>query len=539
MRQSRQEARPDPVGSLGEVTQVGSYANGVTYHPTGAIAGFNYGNGLTHSQSLNARQLPLSRQDAGVMNDSYTYDANGNIASITDNQQSISTRNLGYDNLDRLTTASAPNMWGTGTYTYDGLDNLKVSTIGTTTITRNYNSTSNLLSSINQVGGATPGTTNISYDTQGNVSLRGSQGYAFDLGNRLVSATNKASYLYDGLGRRTRVTQADGTIKLQLYSQAGQLLYGVQSNGPNTASITKYIYLGTREVAEVKTLTSNGTTTTQYVHTDALGSPVAHTDPSANIVDRSRYEPYGANAAFGGGVAPNGIGFTGHVNDIDTGLVYMQQRYYDPVAGRFLSLDPKLTDVNSGGGFNRYVYANSNPYRYTDPDGRDACEGQSARICIRSDTYNERTSNNQTTVASEAVAKIMVTEKSSVAVTSGDKEKIGFVVKDGSGFKVVVAVAETKSTATTDSAAAPKPADAVAVIHGHIDGQSAGVQSPADASPLKQNLPNGVVTLGRVGVTEIVNGRLQFRMLEGKMTSRESRDQQQNLDSQQPQFQKE
>ncbi|MBX9625391.1 MAG: hypothetical protein K2X82_16415, partial [Gemmataceae bacterium] len=44
------------------------------------------------------------------------------------------------------------------------------------------------------------------------------------------------------------------------------------------------------------------------------------------------------------GTNPAGIGFTGHVNDADTGLVYMQQRYYDPLAGRFLSVDPVVTD---------------------------------------------------------------------------------------------------------------------------------------------------------------------------------------------------
>jgi len=48
----------------------------------------------------------------------------------------------------------------------------------------------------------------------------------------------------------------------------------------------------------------------------------------------------------------------------------MQQRYYDPVAGRFLSVDPVTTDAKTGGHFNRYVYADNNPYRYTDPDGR-------------------------------------------------------------------------------------------------------------------------------------------------------------------------
>jgi RHS repeat-associated protein len=59
------------------------------------------------------------------------------------------------------------------------------------------------------------------------------------------------------------------------------------------------------------------------------------------------------------------------VNDVDTGLTYMQQRYYDSVAGRFLSIDPVLTDVNTGGSFNRYNYANNSPYKYVDPDGRE------------------------------------------------------------------------------------------------------------------------------------------------------------------------
>lgn len=48
----------------------------------------------------------------------------------------------------------------------------------------------------------------------------------------------------------------------------------------------------------------------------------------------------------------------------------MQQRYYDPVAGRFLSIDPVETDSNSGTSFNRYAYANNNPYRFIDRDGR-------------------------------------------------------------------------------------------------------------------------------------------------------------------------
>lgn len=50
--------------------------------------------------------------------------------------------------------------------------------------------------------------------------------------------------------------------------------------------------------------------------------------------------------------------------------MYMQARYYDPLIGRFYSNDPiGFRDVHS---FNRYAYANNNPYKYIDPDGKAA-----------------------------------------------------------------------------------------------------------------------------------------------------------------------
>jgi RHS repeat-associated protein len=53
-------------------------------------------------------------------------------------------------------------------------------------------------------------------------------------------------------------------------------------------------------------------------------------------------------------------------------LVYMQQRYYDPVMMRFLSPDPIGTSAQN---FNLYWYANNNPYTFVDPDGRHPTTG--------------------------------------------------------------------------------------------------------------------------------------------------------------------
>ena len=85
------------------------------------------------------------------------------------------------------------------------------------------------------------------------------------------------------------------------------------------------------------------------------------------MTQRYHYLPYGG--AFG--TAPNGPGYAGNVMD-SSGLTYMQARYYDPQLGRFLSTDPAEPDSQTGTNFNRYAYANSNPYRYFDPDGRCA-----------------------------------------------------------------------------------------------------------------------------------------------------------------------
>jgi RHS repeat-associated protein len=111
----------------------------------------------------------------------------------------------------------------------------------------------------------------------------------------------------------------------------------------------------------------SGAETVVYYHTDALGSPAAVTDANRNVIERTQYAPYGDTINR---PLHDGPGYTGHETDAATGLVYAQQRYYDPVLGRFLSVDPAIADANAGGNFNRYKYADNNPYKFTDPDGR-------------------------------------------------------------------------------------------------------------------------------------------------------------------------
>jgi len=57
----------------------------------------------------------------------------------------------------------------------------------------------------------------------------------------------------------------------------------------------------------------------------------------------------------------------------------MQQRYYDPVIGRFYSNDPVGFSAEKPMMFNRYAYVNNNPYKYVDPDGRDGVPSSNAK----------------------------------------------------------------------------------------------------------------------------------------------------------------
>jgi len=106
-----------------------------------------------------------------------------------------------------------------------------------------------------------------------------------------------------------------------------------------------------------------------YIYTDAQGNVLANADAQGNIVSAYDYKPYGGQAMA---TAPDGPSYTGHVNDIDTSLIYMQARFYDPMIARFLSIDPKPLSASDFYNFDRFAYGNSNPIRNIDPDGRNA-----------------------------------------------------------------------------------------------------------------------------------------------------------------------
>lgn len=366
----------DPVidfapNALGQPTRAGTYATNATYHPNGALKGFTYGNGIQRTVTLNDRQLPAQVRDAlgttARYDDSFGYDVNGNPTSITDALgQPGGTRTMAYDALDRLTYANIVGS-GVATWTYDVLDNIRTHATTPTSgpaWSRVYGyDVSNRLTTITQ-NGAPWG--NYTYDPRGNMIEKTGQTLVFDRASRLTQIPNVASYEYDGHGRRTSQWRADGTVRVSLYTLDGRL----QGEADNRAvGSTDYMYLGSTLVAKRFQHWSGSPPVVTYQHSDGLGSPVLETDANGAVVSRERFLSYGGAVD---GAVNDTIGYTGHQEDPASGLVYMQQRYYDPAIGRFLLIDPLTTDSNTGASFNRYWYADNSPYRFVDPDGRQS-----------------------------------------------------------------------------------------------------------------------------------------------------------------------
>ncbi|URX61664.1 wall-associated protein [Luteibacter anthropi] len=346
----------------------GTLASAISYYPNGAIKSFVYGNGIQHTMVQDLRQLPERSIDGNVLDLETSFDADGNVDHIYDNiQGSNYNRQMAYDGLDRMYRACSPMFGGTDgchRYTYDALDNLRAWQLsGVKDYATYYYDATNRLSNIQNSGGGT--IVGLSYDVQGNLANKNGQTYQFDYGNRLRAAPGREGYRYDGYGRRIAAEAPDGAI-LSQYSLDGRLIY----EQDNRRKLNKpHFYLGAHLLAVIEWNTATQSWITKYQHTDALGSPVAVTDSAGQVIERTNYEPYGQPT---GKPSYQGVGYAGHVMDEATGLSYMQQRYYDPGIGRFLSRDPVTADANTGANFNAYWYANNNPYRFTDPDGRES-----------------------------------------------------------------------------------------------------------------------------------------------------------------------
>lgn len=108
-----------------------------------------------------------------------------------------------------------------------------------------------------------------------------------------------------------------------------------------------------------------------YYHANHLGSTAMLSNDAGVMVSHIAYKPYGEvirNPAGSDGPDTVRAKYTGHQEDPETSLIYMNARYYDPGIGRFISADSFNSDAGTQG-FNRYMYAYGNPVNMVDPTG--------------------------------------------------------------------------------------------------------------------------------------------------------------------------
>jgi len=232
----------DPGGRISGVTTTPSggsaqtIASSVTYHPFGGVKTFNFGNGQTYARSYDQDGRTATYTLAGT---GYTlgYDAASRIEFITETANPPNTNTYGYDNLDRLTSATLPaTVYG---YTYDGVGNRLTRSTGGNTDTYAYGSTSNRIASITPSSGPVR---NFTLDNVGSATADGNNTYTYDTRGRMVQAVSSlgtTTYQVNALGQRIRKTNTLGDTVYH-YDTGGRLIAETTAAG---ALKREYLYL--------------------------------------------------------------------------------------------------------------------------------------------------------------------------------------------------------------------------------------------------------------------------------------------------------
>ena len=96
---------------------------------------------------------------------------------------------------------------------------------------------------------------------------------------------------------------------------------------------------------------------------------LAIVDASNNVVGSYTYDAWGKVLSVTGTIAEiNPIRYRGYYYDTETGLYYLNSRYYDPEIGRFVNADNQLATGDMTG-MNLFSYCGNNPVNRTDSSG--------------------------------------------------------------------------------------------------------------------------------------------------------------------------
>ncbi|MEU8993136.1 polymorphic toxin-type HINT domain-containing protein [Streptomyces sp. NPDC048558] len=209
------------------------------------------------------------------------------------------------------------------------------------------------------------------YDDAGNTTKRTVGGNAQSLAwtdtgkvNEVTEANgSKTSYLYDGTGNRLVRKDPTGTT---VYLPGTELK--LSADGTKTEATRYYEFAG--QAVAVRTAAK-----LSYVASDHHGTGEVAIDATTGAISQRRFDPYGVARGEKTGTWPGEKGYVGGTIDASTGLTHLGAREYDPVIGKFISVDP-IIDYTQPQQINGYAYATNSPVTNADPTGlkNAACE---------------------------------------------------------------------------------------------------------------------------------------------------------------------
>ncbi|MEU5096952.1 RHS repeat-associated core domain-containing protein [Streptomyces sp. NPDC020996] len=340
----------------------------------------------------------------------YTYDDAGNVTAISDpttlgGTGAVDNQCFAYDGYRRLTDAWTPSTadcsttsrttaklggvspyWTSYAYTDSGLRKTETThTIsGDTAKTYCYGATKpHQLAATTTAGTCTGVTATYGYDDTGNTTTRldgtTSQSLVWDNESRLsklVEGSSTTGYVYD----------ADGSLLIRRNTAGETVLYlGATEVHLDTSTSTakywaqRYYSAGTATIAVRSN--KSGTSTLSYLAADQHGTSSLALDATTQAVTKRYTTPFGASRTGGTGTWPDDKSFLGKTADSSSGLIHIGAREYDPVLGRFISVDP-LLETDKPQTLNGYTYSANNPATFSDPTGQGlACGGNFAEGC--------------------------------------------------------------------------------------------------------------------------------------------------------------
>ena len=383
--------------------QLGSdtYTENYTYNSTvdGSLNTFKTGTGEILTMGYDALRR-LSTVTGGIYGKTYTYrDINyarttTQVASLVYDLPTDLTYGYTYDSMGNIATYTDSN--GTMTYTYDNQGQLLSATDGTSTYSYTYDTVGNILTGNGHTYtyGDTQGWEDlltavdgesITYDAIGNPTsyYNGTRWtFTWEDGKELAAATDgttNLSYEYDSGGLRT-IKTVDG-VQHTYYYASGKLLREVYGN--NTLD---FFYDASGNAYALK---YNGTV--YYYITNLQGDVMQIVNADGAAVATYSYDPYGNVLTATGDLAEvNPLRYRGYYYDHETGLYYLQSRYYDPEIGRFINADAFASTGQGVLGNNMFAYCRNNPVSRIDVTGMaDAdCYNEDGELLSSDDIEN-------------------------------------------------------------------------------------------------------------------------------------------------------